>query len=303
MFVLHPDPYLQPAYRISPFRTDDIAVNPTLPEDNYIDAYFENRFGGKHYQYTLSGREAISIALRHYQFQKDDVVTILTTSGNFYISACVTGEIEKICRWSRQIVSNTRAILVNHEFGFPYREMKYLKEIGIPIIEDCAHSFFSNGGDENIGTLGDFVIYSFPKMFPVQIGGLLVSNVADSVEESSQVNDIQLRYIKNVLSHCLKSEKEIINQRVHNFYYLSGLIESLGFSSRFQLDEGEVPGVFMFNTDKQKIDLAELKVYFYAHGIQCSVFYGEEAFFLPVHQALTKQDMDYFLEVLKSFDQ
>ena len=140
-------------------------------------------------------------------------------------------------------------------------------------------------------------------MFPVQIGGLLVSNVADSVEESSQVNDIQLRYIKNVLSHYLKSEKEIINQRVHNFCYLSGLIESLGFSSRFQLDEGEVPGVFMFNTDKQKIDLAELKVYFYAHGIQCSVFYGEEAFFLPVHQALTKQDMDYFLEVLKSFGQ
>jgi hypothetical protein len=59
----------------------------------------------------------------------------------------------------------------------------------------------------------------------------------------------------------------------------------------------------MFRTDLHSLDLPELKKHLYAHGIQCSVFYGEEAFFIPVHQALSEQDMDYFVEVFKSFIQ
>jgi hypothetical protein len=276
-------------------------INHALPDHNSIDGYFKHRFSGKAIQYTLNGREAISLALQHYQLRKDDVVTILTTTGNLYISSCVTGEIEKFCSWSRKLETNTKIILVNHEFGFPYQEMSALKELGLPIIEDCAHSFFSKGGDIEMGTAGDFVIYSFPKMFPLQIGGLLVSDVPGNMKKGTELNHHILSYLKKVLSHYIDSAGEIMDQRVSHYQSLQERVESLGFSARFPWTEGVVPGVFMFSVDDPPWNLPDLKRHFYAHGIQCSVFYGEEAFFIPVHQALSEYDMDYFYEVLKSF--
>jgi hypothetical protein len=301
MFVLNPDPYLLPTFRISPFKTADLAFNATLPDDNFIEKYFNKRFSGKSYQFTLNGREALSIALNYYRLQNNDIVTILTTSGNFYISACVTNGIEKFCKWSRQIERNTKLILVNHEFGYPYKGLTELIKTGIPIIEDCAHSFFSDDENGNTGKVGNFVIYSFPKMFPLQIGGLLVSNQERQLPVSNLLVKTQMRYIKNVLSHHLKNKEEIVEKRLINYLYLSHIFEEFGLLEYFQFEDGIVPGVFMFRTNKKKIDLPELKKHFYAHGVQCSVFYGENAFFIPVHQALNEQDMLYFYEVTKSF--
>ncbi len=266
-----------------------------------IDDYLEERFHNKDFIYTINGRKAINIALSYYVLKKDDVVTILTTSGNFYISGCVTKEIEKFCRWSREIVDETRVILVNHEFGYPYKNLRTLKKYDLPIIEDCAHSFFSYDKNNDIGNVGEFVIYSFPKMFPLQIGGLLVSNISGRIETEDKLHSKELRHIKNVLSTQIGQKEEIILDRINNYKYLRNRFKLLGLSERFKLDEGIIPGVFMFKTDDKEIDLPKLKQYFYAHGVQCSVFYGENAFFIPVHQALCEQDMDYFSEVLISF--
>lgn len=303
MFVLNPDPYSLPSYRIGPFQTRDLSINHCLPDSNIIDDYFYERFGNKDYIYTKNGRQAINIALGFYGLKKDDIVSILTTSGNFYISGCVTKEIEKFCKWTREIVSGTKLILVNHEFGYPYPDLLKLKDHKLPIIEDCAGSFFSHDMNNSIGEIGDFVIYSFPKMFPLQVGGLLVSNYNDRIDKRNQVDDVNLRYIKKVLSHHIKSEEEIVNKRIFHYNYLKDKFGSLGLTERFSLEKGEVPGVFMFRTDKHKIDLPELKIYFYANGVQCSVFYREEAFFLPVHQALNEVDLIYFYEVMRSFIQ
>ncbi len=301
MFVINPDPYSLPCYRIGPFQTKDLSINNCLPYSDLIDDYFVERFTNKDLIYTENGRKAINIALGSYNLKKNDIVTILTTTGNFYISSCVTKEIEKFCKWSREIVPETRIILVNHEFGYPYLNLRKLLDYNLPIIEDCAVSFFSQDKNKDIGNVGDFVIYSFPKMFPLQIGGLLVSNTLNRIEKINQIDDIKLRYIKNVLSYHIKFKEDIINTRVYNYNFLNEKFKSLGFPERFKTKQGVVPGVFMFRTDKQRINLPELKKYFYAHGIQCSVFYGEEAFFIPVHQALNEHDMLYFYEVIKSF--
>ena len=301
MFILNPDPYSMPSYRIGPFRTIDLSINHCLPDSSLIDDYFFERFENKDFIYTGNGRKAINIALESFTLKKDDVVTILTTTGNLYISGCVTKEIEKFCKWSRKIVPKTKVIFVNHEFGYPYLDLRKVKDYNLPVIEDCAGSFFSHDKNNDIGKVGDFVIYSFPKMFPLQIGGLLVSNLPIKLERGNQIANEELRHIKNVLSHYITSKEKIIRDRLSNYNFIKGKFESIGFTERFQLDHGTVPGVFMFRTDKQKIDLSELKQYYYAHGIQCSVFYGEESFFIPVHQALNEQDMLYFYEVIRSF--
>jgi hypothetical protein len=301
MFVLNPDPYSLPCYRIGPFQTRDLSINHCLPDSDEIDDYFSARFADKEIHYTENGRKAIHLALSSYNLEKNDVVTILTTTNNFYISSCVTKEIEKFCKWSRKIVAETKIIFINHEFGYPIPDLHKLKEHKLPIIEDCAGSFFSEDDNKDIGETGDFVIYSFPKMFPIQVGGLLVSNLPDRLQHKEHINPDLLRYIKNVLSQYIGSKEAIIQKRFFNYSFLIRHFIELGFTERFPSKPGSVPGVFMFRTDNHKIDLPGLKKYFYAHGVQCSVFYGEEAFFIPVHQALNEDDLSYFIEVIRSY--
>jgi hypothetical protein len=303
VFVLNPDPYSLPTYRIGPFQTRDISLNHSLPSNDLIDTYFGERFSSRNFIYTYNGRTAINTALSQYGLAKDDVVSIFTTSGNFYISSCVTNEIEKFCKWSRKILPETKVILVNHEFGYPFRDLKRLKKFNLPIIEDCAGSFFSEDSDHAIGRTGDFAIYSFPKMFPLQVGGLLVYKSNDIENQSGNLTSAMLRYIKNVLSEYIPSKDRIISQRIANYHGLRSRFETLGMPERFELADGIVPGVFMFRTDNYNIDLPDLKKHFWAHGIHSSVFYGEKTFFIPVHQALFASDLDYFYEVMKSFIQ
>ena len=301
MFVLNPDPYLLPCYRISPFQTKDMHINNTLPESNLIDDYFNDRFKGRPYRYMADGRSAISLALSYYHLQPDDVVTILTSSANFYISSCVTATIEKFCKWSRQVEPNTRLLLVNHEFGYPYTNLEELKRYNLPLIEDCAHSFFSAGRDNAVGNTGDFAIYSFPKMFPIQTGGLLTSKKGIDLPGTEFPGKERLQYIKNVLSHYITQRDTLISRRLNNYQYLLSNLPGDHFEERFELTEAVVPGVCMFRVKNERIDLPKLKEYLYAHGIQCSVFYGEHAFFIPVHQALNEADLDYFLTVIRAF--
>lgn len=299
MFVINPEKYSVPAYRIGPFRTQDIAFNNKLPVDSSIDLYFKERFKDRKFYYFINGRSALNKALDFYNLRMNDVVTILTTTGNVYIAKCVTDEIQKICQWSRNLEKNTKVIFVNHEFGYPYPEIEKLKDLKLPIIEDCAGSFFSKDKRDTIGKVGDFVIYSFPKMFPIQIGGLLVSNIATEFKDEF-IDPISLQYIKNVLSHYIKSKDLIIKKRIQNYKKNRNHLKTLGFDERFKLEEGIVPGVFMFRKGKVNVDLAKLKEYMWAHGIQCSLLYQEETFFIPTHQCLNKTDLEYFKEVISS---
>ena len=302
MFVINPDPYLIPAYRISPFKTDNISFNHRLPNDNIIDEYFCQRFNGNKFIYTVNGRSALQLALMQYNLQKEDIVTIFTTSGNNYISKCVTNEIEKICKWSRSIEVNTRIIIVNHEFGYPYKELEELKRYRLPIIEDCAFSFFSIDKKSIIGSIGDFTIFSFPKIFPIQIGGLLVLNTNFQYPvEIRYPDNMTLQYIKKVLSYYILRKDEIIEKRIQNYQKLKILIESIGLKERFKLEPGIIPGVFLFNSNGQNIHFHKLKEHMYRNGIQCSVFYGEKSFFIHSHQNLNDEDIAYFVETIKLF--
>jgi len=297
-FIINPYHELLPDYKICPFSTSDIAINKQLPKSNYIDEYFRHRFQHNYFSYTSSGREAISIALKHYHLTENDCVTIFTTTGNFYISSCVTNEIEKICKWSRKFEPNTKVLFVNHEFGFPYEDIETLKQYNLPIIEDCAHTFFSQDGKALTGKIGDFVIYSFPKMFPLQVGGFLASNIENKVEQP--IDSYQLQYTKNCLSFYIKDFETIIETRKRNYNYISEILKEFDISPRFLLKNNVTPGVFMFKSEIP-IDYPQLKLFLYKHGVQCSVFYGEESFYIPVHQNLTFCDLDYFKEVIKTF--
>ena len=301
MFVLKPDEYLLPAYRISPFQTADVAFNHLLPEDDSALGYFAERFAGREFVFTINGRKAIHLALGHYGLQKEDLVTILTTSQNFYISSCVTLEIEKFCRWNREITPETKLILVNHEFGYPYQNMKELMALNLPVIEDCCTTFWSQDERGKTGAWGDFAMYSFPKFFPIQIGGLLVNNKKREIAKDHGMGKEEESYILKVLSHYLKKEAEIIEKRQEVFRLAVEMFSGLGFSERFEIKDGTIPSALMLKNNGIVKNLPALKSFLWAHGMQSSVFYGEDAFFIPNHQRLSTENLNYFFSVISNF--
>ncbi|RYE13163.1 MAG: DegT/DnrJ/EryC1/StrS aminotransferase family protein [Rickettsiales bacterium] len=297
-YIINADTYLLPYYKLSPFLNTDISVNKLLPNSNTCDDFFTKKHKFSFY-YTYNGRSALNEALSNLFLDSTDVVTILTTTKNFYISSCVTTEIEKFCKWDREITLNTKVILLNHEFGFPIEKLQQLKELNIPIIEDCAYSFNSDNSDSTLGKIGDFVIYSFPKFFPVQIGGLLVSKKELTVKNT--ISYQEKTYICNVISYYLNDIDEISKIRRFNYNYLKNAIEKLGLQSRFEeLNNKIVPGTFMFRLPDY-INVQLLKQFFYSNGVECSVFYGENSFFIPCHHKLLTKDLDYFITLIDFF--
>ena len=301
MFIINPDYYSLPCYRIGAFSTDHIAINHQIPKNDFAVSYFDDKFGKGNWQYTFNGREAIHLALESYNLDKNDLVTIITTSQNYYISSCVTNSIQKFCRWNREVLPETKIIFVNHEFGYPYPDMQKLVETGKPIIEDCCTTFFSQDEKQMIGKYGDFSLYSFPKFFTIQSGGLIVSNKPKKSSKSILLDDIHRNYIENVISNSLLKVDEILQIKKLNFDYAVAKFEAMGFTLRFPKMKGTVPSVLLLNNNGIIKDLDGLKFFLNNHGIQNSIFYGEDAFFIPNHQNLTTTDIDYFSFLISFF--
>ena len=294
-FIINPTVEVTPTIRISPFIEKDL--NRLNVDIEIAKEYLRERFG--EYLLTIKARDAISLALSYYDLVHDDVVTILTTSGNYYISSCVTREIEKYCLWSREITERTKIIFINHEFGYPCERLNELKKYNIPIIEDCAHSFISKDKHSLIGKIGDFVIYSLPKIFPMQIGGVLVSNKMQFPSDNMIPSRYQDYILKN-LSRNIPLIDYIAERRLFNYTYLSEKLSYIGISPFVLLEKKSIPGVFLFKWE-DNIDYNSLKIFMQNNGVESSVFYGKSAFYIPVHQQLDMFHLDYMITLLKYF--
>lgn len=302
-FILDAPVHLRPIFRISPFKTDDVELNNyfySMPENvGKLKSYFHVQYPEMHVQLTPRGRDAIALALSAIKLNKNDVVTIFTTTNNFYISSCVTEEIEKFCCWSRSIEKNTKVIFINHEFGYCSRDVNYYKSLGYVVIEDYAHSFYSGTKKRNGFFSGDFLIYSLSKYFPVQAGGVLVySNEYDFGEDV--IEDDVSKYCEKVVSAYIDNADQIAIKRLNNYRYYEVLFTQLNIRPYFELNDDDYPGVFCF-TVPEYVNLQEMKKYLNGQGIESSVFYGVSAYFLPCHQALSNKDIEYIFEVVKSY--
>lgn len=294
---------MRPSYRISPFSTRDISNITCNSHDPNAQRLISNFFYGHEYKLTESGRTAIEIALMEISLKKSDTVTILTTSNNYYVSSCVTNAIEKHCQWNRIIGPDTSVIFVIHEFGSLYKTVASLKEYDVPIIEDYAHSFASiseyTNGVSNERFVGDYVIFSFPKFIPVQFGGAIVSTNKNI--KSLGIEEDKKHYLMSTLANNLQKIDEISSLRRIIYQMLVEQFSKLGGTPYFEYLETEIPGAFLFKLDLSQDVLQRLKMYTQSYGIESSVYYGENAFFIPCHQRLTYFDVEYFFEIVNGF--
>ncbi len=308
MFVISPDPFLMPTYRIGAFVTASIARNAKIDAvwAENAQTYFNERFGENNWLVTKNGREAIAFAMEELNLELTQNISILTPSHNLYISGCVTSTLSNYCQWDREASKQTAAYFVNHEFGYLFKDMVGLVNTGLPVIEDCCTTFFSQDDHHKIGLYGNYSIYSFPKFFSIQIGGLLVGKGVGSnqklLNKVSLTSD-EINYVLKVVGFELREVGNILQKRSELHKYASAAFESLGFSLRFPNEPGIVPSLLLLNNHQIIKDLPSFKNYLYAQGIQNSVFYGEDTFFIPCHHYLSEADIDYFKFVTEQYIQ
>ncbi|GIU12382.1 hypothetical protein TUM4261_25460 [Shewanella sp. c952] len=295
-YILNPDFFMIPSYRISPFSTRDIKFNADIPKSkDELDTKILEKHGvGWNFLMTSGGRSAINVALTDLALEHDDIITILTPSNNNYVSGCVTKEIETFCKWNRVVNKETKAIFIVHEFGKLYENIDELSVYNLPIIEDYAHSFDSY---DKRTVKGDYLIYSLPKFFPIQYGGFVLSK--NKLPKAHDIlNENSNQYLRTVLNYYWDYIGEFSSLRKRNFKRLAELFSNVGFFPRFNYSENETPSVFMFkNNECEELKLDLLKNEMQAMGIESSIFYGEQSFFIPVNHTLDYVDMQYIYDV------
>jgi DegT/DnrJ/EryC1/StrS aminotransferase family len=131
----------------------------------------------RHEYWGPTGRWLIGAWLEHLNLDRTDVVTILTTSQERYVSICVSVTAFNHAAISRVLTDRTRVIIAIHEFGyvdtaFP-SQCEGWQARGISVLEDCAYTAGIKVGSANVGDYGDAALFSLPKIIPANTGGLL----------------------------------------------------------------------------------------------------------------------------------
>jgi dTDP-4-amino-4,6-dideoxygalactose transaminase len=97
------------------------------------------------------------------------------------------------------------ALIVIHTFGRP-ADMDLIKEVAsdIPIIEDCAHSIFSEYKDTLTGLIGDYSCFSLPKYLSAGGGGMIFTNTVSNTDDlKSLINSSESPSLSEELMHIM----------------------------------------------------------------------------------------------------
>ncbi len=210
-----------------------------------------------------------------------------------------------------------KILFVIHYFGFVQKQIEEISEFckknKIILIEDCAHSLSSGINNIKAGTFGDYALFSIHKICASLAGGILqINNNSKSINQDNQLK-IEIDDLLLFLNSDIES---ISNKRRINFeYYLKNLKETILYEifyktlppytvplnfpiliknfDRYEiykkLLEMEVPCVSLWHTLIKEINT---DLYPISKKISSSILN------LPVHQDITKEDMDYIIEKL-----
>lgn len=207
-----------------------IAFNAMLPW-NWIKIYqgdyqkklnklISSKYNNKAVFLTDSGRNAIALALKSANIKQGDEVIVqgftcvVVTNAILAVNATpVFVDIDtNYCTDAsdvlKKITKKTKAIIVQHSFGFS-ADIKKIQDIAeknnIILIEDCAHALGTIDKDNNIlGSYGDMSIISFgvDKVISSVRGGALIVNNQELVSSVSSYYDVLgYRNIIDVLQH------------------------------------------------------------------------------------------------------
>jgi hypothetical protein len=280
---------------VSPFSYAALDTAPDGPDAQTVEGLLAAHFG-RTYALVNSGRHALDLILADLALAPDDVVTIVTTSGSGYVSSCVTSTIERHCRWSMRRESGTAAVIAIHEWGRACERIADYLDTGVPVIEDCAYAFatrYANG--DPVGRRGDYALFSLTKMFSVNFGGAVILPEGRACSFAMPVAD--RAFLLSAIGPELVELEGVLQTRRDVWGDLAARFAAIGIEPFFASVAGEQPSVFMFAHDPATVSLSDLRQRFDAHGIEASVFYGSDAFYVPAHHRIGRRTRELMVGI------
>lgn len=160
-----------------------------------LDEIIKKKFQIKHSLLVKSGTDALIVALKSFNFKKNDEV--ITTSNTWISSAYAISlngatpvfvdinqnnfQMDIDC-FKKKINKNTKALIVTHLYGCP-NDMNRIKKIcakhKIKIIEDLAQAHLARYNNKIVGNFGDVAILSFypsKNLGALGDGGAIITN-------------------------------------------------------------------------------------------------------------------------------
>lgn len=246
--------------------------------------------------------------LKSHNIQPEQDVTIVKTFGDSdYISSCITKQIERVCKWHlyKEGEQITNVLLVVHEFGVPtaltesnLQDIKNAYPNTI-VIEDCAWR------DTRVLPSADFAIFSLPKTFDMPFGAYV-----EGLELSDQYiwNNIgTLDVVKR--SYCRSSkhfdmETDIRVARWYQYYELmqrTGMRGWINDSLHLLIATKDWTPTVIFHELKSEEQCKELQARLTEFGIESGIYYPKNVVYLPIHQSLTEENVEYMFAVVAGF--
>lgn len=152
---------------------------------------------------TSTGTLALHLALLSLNIAKDDQVIIpnyvcrsVLNSVLYCGTKPILCDVNKedynisIKETKKKINRRTKAIIAPHMFGYP-ADIDELKNLGVYIIEDCAHSIGAEYKGKKVGSWGDLSIFSFEgtKYIVTGEGGMVLANSNSLVDRLRKLKD------------------------------------------------------------------------------------------------------------------
>lgn len=171
---------------------------------------------------------ALRIGLGHEVIVPSYVCPALLYAVRYTGAECVLADIdERTCNLSlgsarSRMTNRTKAIIIPHMFGLP-ANVEQFRELGVPIIEDCAQAIGADYGGKKMGSFGDLAVLSLyaTKMIAAGEGGVVAAASED--------------YLNTVRD--LRSYNGKTGCHLRFNYNLSNLHAALAVSQLAQLDE------------------------------------------------------------------
>lgn len=172
-----------------------------------LERTFRNFFGFSNAFSFNSGRSSLIAILKSMGIGKGDEVILQALTCNAAVNPIihlgakpVFADIDETLNISveeikRKITPKTRAVMVQHTFGYP-AEVEEIKKTcsakNIYLIEDCAHSLGAKLNNSYCGSFGDASFFSFgrDKIISSVYGGMVVVNNEDLIEKVSDFQKV-----------------------------------------------------------------------------------------------------------------
>ena len=165
------------------------------------------------------------------------------------------------------ITPRTKAILVVHLYGNTAQVEEIIqiaREYGLYVIEGSAEALGAKIGNNSVGTLGDFGVFSFhgTKMITTGEGGMLVTNSSNIYERVLQLNNH---------GRSKNNHKQFWSDMLGYKYKISNIQAALGFAQISRAEELITRKREIFNSYAEK--LTHLDIQMNVEKISCTNSY------------------------------